>query len=333
MTTFFVLLFLLTALALVIGLIKPSWVRQSSRKRVSLFFGGATVVFFFFIGIAQSVDAPTAQLAATATSTAVTASTSPIITAQDADDDISSPADDAIAEAALAKAPSAQKTIAAPTGSKTGPTYLYPNPTLTPGAILTTDASKLCTPGYSSTVRNVTTSTKKQVYAEYGLSYPQPSGSYEVDHFISLELGGSNDITNLWPEPASPTPGFHQKDQFENFEHTQICKGIITVQEAQRRMMTDWYYYYETEIEGVVSSTAPVQSAPVPVPTPSPQPTATTASSSAAYYTSSYGTSKYYYPASCPAWKNLSPEYLIPFSSLNALLARYPGQTLSPQCP
>jgi hypothetical protein len=263
--------------------------------------------------------------------TPVATSTPKVGVANLAEDDIPTASDQTVAKAAIVKTSTVtQQTIAAPAGGKAGPAFLYPNPTLTPGAVLTTDASKLCTPGYSSSVRNVTTSTKKQVYAEYGLSYPQASGAYEVDHFIPLEIGGSNDITNLWPEPASPTPGFHQKDQFENFEHDQICKGIITVQEAQSRMVTDWYFYWQTEVEGVTTTNSvPVQSVPEPTPV-SVQPTAT--SSSAAYYTSSYDSSQYYYPASCSAWKSLSSEYLVSFLSLEALLAKYPSQTLSPQC-
>ena len=78
-------------------------------------------------------------------------------------------------------------------------------------------------PGYASGVRDVSTATKEQAYAEYSMNYPQVLGAYQVDHSIPLELGGSNDITNLWPEPATPMPGFHQKDQFENFEHDQVC--------------------------------------------------------------------------------------------------------------
>ena len=126
--------------------------------------------------------------------------------------------------------------------TKTGSAYVYPNPSLTLGAVLTTDASTICAPGYASSVRDVSTATKKEVYAEYGVSYPQPLGAYEVDHFIPLEIGGSNDISNLWLEPATPTPGFHQKDQFENFEHAQVCNGTISVAEAQRRMVSDWYF-------------------------------------------------------------------------------------------
>ena len=145
---------------------------------------------------------------------------------------------------------------------------MYPNPALTPGAVLTTDASAICTPGYASSVRNVSTATKEQVYAEYGVSYPQPKGEYEVDHFIPLEIGGSNDIKNLWLEPATPTPGFHQKDQFENFEHGQVCNGTISAAEAQSRMVSDWYLYWEEEVGGatatgtILTTSASVQSAP-----------------------------------------------------------------------
>ena len=54
-------------------------------------------------------------------------------------------------------------------------------------------------PSYAHSVRNVSAATKRAVYAEYGIASHQP-GKYEVDHLISLELGGSNDIRNLWPE-------------------------------------------------------------------------------------------------------------------------------------
>ncbi len=50
------------------------------------------------------------------------------------------------------------------------------------------------------------------------------------------------------------------------------------------------------------------------------------------YYTSSYSTSKYYYPESCDSWKGLTPKYLKSFNSVSALLSAYPSRTLSPQC-
>jgi micrococcal nuclease len=50
------------------------------------------------------------------------------------------------------------------------------------------------------------------------------------------------------------------------------------------------------------------------------------------YYTSSYDTSKYYYPEPCNGWKSLSTKYLKSFDSLEALLKAYPSRILSPQC-
>jgi hypothetical protein len=212
---------------------------------------------------------------------------------------------------------------------------VYPNPTLTPGAILTTDASTICAPGYASAVRDVSTAMKEQVYAEYDVSYPQPTGAYEVDHFIPLEIGGSNDITNLWLEPATPTPGFHQKDQFENFEHDQVCNGTISAAEAQRRMVSDWYLYWQQEVGGVTATTSAVQFVSAPVPAAAAAPAhqaATMPEASPGFYTSSYHTAKYWYPSSCSDWQSLSKAYLEAFPTLEALLEKYPGRSESPGC-
>jgi hypothetical protein len=59
-----------------------------------------------------------------------------------------------------------------------------------------------------------------------------------------LELGGSNDLANLWPEAASPTPGFHQKDQVENYLHDQVCSGAMTLKDAQNEIATNWLVVY-----------------------------------------------------------------------------------------
>jgi len=121
----------------------------------------------------------------------------------------------------------------------------YPDPACTPGVtIASVTKDQVCTPGYSKTVRNVPDSEKKNDYAEYGISH-HATGEYEVDHFISLELGGSNDISNLFPEAANPAPGFHEKDKVENYLHAQVCSGAISLNEAQREIATDWYAVYQ----------------------------------------------------------------------------------------
>ncbi len=124
-------------------------------------------------------------------------------------------------------------------------TNALPDPACTPGAVFPdVTVQQICESGYSSQVRDVPAAEKDQVYAEYGIAHHSP-GQYEVDHFISLELGGSNDIANLWPEPAEPRPGFHEKDKVENYLHDQVCSGAISLQQAQTEIATNWLSVYQ----------------------------------------------------------------------------------------
>jgi len=119
-----------------------------------------------------------------------------------------------------------------------------PDSACTPGTVFpNATVQEICTPGYSSSVRNVPISEKDQAYAEYGIQSHYP-GQYEVDHLVPLELGGSNDIANLWPEAASPTPGFHQKDEVENYMHDQVCSDAMSLKDAQAEIATNWLAVY-----------------------------------------------------------------------------------------
>ncbi len=121
---------------------------------------------------------------------------------------------------------------------------VLPDSTCSPGAVLTTDVKTICTVGYTKTVRDVSVATKKKVFKEYGISYNLHS-DYEVDHIISLELGGSNDISNLYPESYTITNGARIKDKFENYLHRQVCNGSMDIKEAQKEVSTDWLKYYK----------------------------------------------------------------------------------------
>lgn len=107
---------------------------------------------------------------------------------------------------------------------------------LLPGKVIVGD---ICVPGYSSNIRKVTPKTSAQVYNNYGV-VSRVTGEYEMDHIISLELGGTNDIGNLYPQPAIPKPGFHEKDKVENCFHRMICKGELDIVKAQHIISTDW---------------------------------------------------------------------------------------------
>jgi hypothetical protein len=118
---------------------------------------------------------------------------------------------------------------------------LYPNPNLTPGDVLSTNTSIICVKGYTATVRDVPLSLRKKIFAMYNISYPPVKGAYELDHFIPLELGGSNDEKNLFPELD---PYFHYKDKVENYLHDQVCNHGMSIIDAQNQIKTDWYAVY-----------------------------------------------------------------------------------------
>ena len=120
-----------------------------------------------------------------------------------------------------------------------------PDPECTPGAIFEDATTEvICVKGYSSTVRSVSTSLKKKVFAQYDIEYPVPFGSYEVDHLIPLSLGGSNEIANLWPKAAEPWPGFYEKNITGNYLLGEVCAGNIALGVVQQRIANDWFLIY-----------------------------------------------------------------------------------------
>jgi hypothetical protein len=47
------------------------------------------------------------------------------------------------------------------------------------------------------------------------------------------------------PEAAAPPPGFHEKDQVENYLHDQVCSGRMNLIDAQRAIATNWLDVYQ----------------------------------------------------------------------------------------
>lgn len=124
-----------------------------------------------------------------------------------------------------------------------------PDPTCTPGAIQSTDVAAICTSGWASAHRDVPLAEWNQVFAEYGVSV-HSSATYEVDHLIPLELGGSNAISNLFAEPANIPMGYHQKDQAENAAHDAVCSGKLSLSYAQVQFARDWTVLYQQLLGG-----------------------------------------------------------------------------------
>jgi hypothetical protein len=119
-----------------------------------------------------------------------------------------------------------------------------PNPGRTPGDVLDVTPKDFCVSGYTAKVRNVSEAEKNSVYQEYGITSHKP-GAYEVDHLISLELGGSNSVRNLWPQSYSGEWNAHIKDDLENKLHELVCSGRVDMKTAQQAIATNWIAAYQ----------------------------------------------------------------------------------------
>lgn len=124
---------------------------------------------------------------------------------------------------------------------------LEPRPTLTPGAVRTVNATEVCgaTVEEDRHVLVIPAAVREEVFREYGMSAAKPQ-NFEVDFLITPELGGSNDIKNLWPEPyRAPVWNAHVKDQLEDFLRDKVCKGEMELSTAQRDIAADWIVAYK----------------------------------------------------------------------------------------
>jgi len=103
----------------------------------------------------------------------------------------------------------------------------------------------ICSPSFrTGAVRDVPQSEKFQVEREYGMQAGFYGRSLEIDHIVPLELGGSNAVANLFPEPGAGTANYHVKDELENRLHDLVCSGGMTLRVAQREIAANWMTLY-----------------------------------------------------------------------------------------
>ncbi|MGZ5009202.1 MAG: hypothetical protein ACXV8W_14955 [Methylobacter sp.] len=115
--------------------------------------------------------------------------------------------------------------------------------------IRTTDISDICT-NSTGQFRKVSKSEKMTVYRRDGVIGGNHTGicagaqGCEVDHRISLELGGSNDTSNLMIQPYFGECNAHDKDRLENRLHKLVCAGALPIEVAQQEIYDDWKAAY-----------------------------------------------------------------------------------------
>jgi hypothetical protein len=120
-----------------------------------------------------------------------------------------------------------------------------PNPILTPGSYRSIRLQDVCRTQPYEQARVTSLSLKQQVLREYGMPGAAVS-DHEIDFLVIPELGGTENIQNLWPEPyASTVWNARVKDELEERLHQMVCAQQVDLQTAQRDIATDWISAYK----------------------------------------------------------------------------------------
>jgi len=160
------------------------------------------------------------------------------------------------------KGDSALQTVTLPptqkcsTTSKNG--FLVPDPNCTPGAANPSlTLAILKDPSFTTKcVRDKATKPqeKSKTYHLYQLTKPANNSGQtqtcELDHLVSLELGGADTLDNIWPQcgpshVALAKRFFKRKDTVENFLAKQVRDGKMTLADAQKGIATDWTQFLD----------------------------------------------------------------------------------------
>jgi len=102
------------------------------------------------------------------------------------------------------------------------------DPAATPAAV--------CTTGYARSHRSVPYRFRDTVYDAYGLTRGHRAG-YVIDHFVPLELGGTNDRANLWPQTRAEAK---RKDLDERRLRAEVCSNAVTLDSARAEIIRLW---------------------------------------------------------------------------------------------
>ena len=204
------------------------------------------------------------------------------------------------------------------------PAVDLPKPSLTPGAAFHVGRHTICKAGYSARVRDVPEQEATAVYSRYHTVHT--AYAHEVDHLVSLEIGGSNAITNLWPEPYAGRWGARTKDILENKLHDLVCNGRLTLKKAQHQEAANWVAAYHLYIS---------RSLPKPPRhggRPSTHHAKRKSRGAGGFWASTYGSADTIYCADDPEWHQLSKTYLHHFPTYKKAREALPGYHLHQPC-
>jgi predicted anti-sigma-YlaC factor YlaD len=120
-----------------------------------------------------------------------------------------------------------------------------PDGRITPGATIPVTKDEICAAGGTDRAPAVPRTVALTVFRAYGISRPGRR-VYELDYLITPELGGADDVRNLWPQPyAAGVWNAHVKDALENRLHELVCRGDLDLATAQQDLARDWIAAYK----------------------------------------------------------------------------------------
>jgi hypothetical protein len=97
----------------------------------------------------------------------------------------------------------------------------------------------------------MTDARRDEVLTRYKLP-AGPHPDYEIDHLVPLCLGGSDDASNLWPQPRrsiEPTWNAEAKDRLERKLCNLVCDQLLDLGDAQEVIVKDWLRAYHLYVE------------------------------------------------------------------------------------
>ena len=121
-----------------------------------------------------------------------------------------------------------------------------PNRALTPGMTRHVDLGEICSESDEDLDPAVPVQRKLVVFREYGISPDHAGGDFQVDYLISPQLGGTDDVKNLWPQSYKETAwNADAKDALERHLKRLVCERKITLAEAQHAIAHNWIAAYQ----------------------------------------------------------------------------------------
>jgi hypothetical protein len=123
-----------------------------------------------------------------------------------------------------------------------------PRSAITPGEARPITLKEVCDYSKAEVIsRDIPLDMQRKVFAAYGIKALQ-ADQFEVDYLITPDLGGTESIRNLWPQPYSARWNAHVKDKLEQRLHELVCGGKLDIATARHDIATDWIAAYRKYI-------------------------------------------------------------------------------------